>query len=119
MALPSATVQLKVNTFDSFAVVLTRLMLHFRLVCVSVGVHYHIQSIHECSKDKEYREVWNVSIHIHSHMNKIKTMFTKCKPLAMFKYELDTYIWMRERERERRERERGCNTYTCMLYFVL
>ena len=106
MALPSATVQLKVNTFDSFAVVLTRLMLHFRLVCVSVGVHYHIQSIHECSKDKEYREVWNVSIHIHSHMNiKIKTMFTKCKPLAMFKYELDTYIWMRERESEK---EREC-----------
>lgn len=53
-------------TFDSWNIILYLYMylLCFRLVCVNVGVYYHLQFVHECCQDKEYREIWNVSFHI-------------------------------------------------------
>lgn len=53
-------------TFHSWNIILYLYMylLCFRLVCVNVGVYYHLQFVHECCQDKEYREIWNVSFHI-------------------------------------------------------
>lgn len=76
-----------------------------RLVCADVGVHYHLQFIHECGQDKEYREIWNVSSHINSHVYNF-VYFSLCLKhvnlcTCCLKCETLDVLLKREKERER------------------
>lgn len=99
-------------TFDSWNIILYLYMylLCFRLVCVNVGVYYHLQFVHECCQDKEYREIWNVSFHIPVYSCVYPGMCIlvyickkKCEFICMLlkMWDFGCVVLNRERERER------------------